>query len=1064
MTCLKKVLVIGSGPIRIGQAAEFDYSGSQACLSLREEGIKTVLVNSNPATIQTDFDVSDIVYLEPLNVESLERIIDKERPDAILPTMGGQTGLNLATQLHDAGILKKYDVKVIGTKIDAIKEGEGREEFAELMRRIKQPIPNSKSVKSLDDALAIVSKMGYPVIIRPGYTLGGTGGGIAYNEQQFIDVTKRGLSKSFNHEVLIEEYVGGWKEIEYEVMRDSKDNCITICNMENFDPMGIHTGESIVAAPSQTLTDHEYQMLRDASIKIIRALRIEGGCNIQFALDPNSEDYKVIEVNPRLSRSSALASKATGYPIARVAAKIAVGYSLDQIRNEVTKTTPASFEPALDYIVVKIPRWPFDKFKGLGRVIGTEMRSTGEVMAIGRNFEEALQKAIRSLDIGRSGICDNRKEITDRMTLMALLKNPTDLRIFHIYDALKNGFSVEEVHSLTQVDRFFLEKIMNILRMEARLRSEALSGNLLLDAKRIGFSDRQIAFLRGLQEAEIRKARQKERIKPVFKLVDTCAAEFEAKTPYYYSTYGIECEANPSTKKKVIILGSGPIRIGQGIEFDYCTVHAVSSAREEGFETIIINNNPETVSTDFDTSDKLYFEPITVEDVLNIVQKEEKGLAGVIVQFGGQTAINISSELAENGVQILGTSTDNIDRTEDRGRFGKALEKLGIDSPKWDTAYTFQEAIERARNIGYPLLLRPSYVLGGQSMKIVYSEDELREFVDDAMAASPKQQILLDKFLEDAVEVDVDAVSDGVDTYIGGIMEHIEAAGIHSGDSACAIPPQTLSAEVIGKIVDCTLAMAKEFKVKGLINMQYAVKDGKVYVLEANPRASRTVPFVSKATGVQLAKVAAKVMLGRKLKDIIHDFEQYKKIKHVAIKEVLLPFDKLRVDPLLGPEMHSTGETMGIDKTFGVAFYKAMSGAEMELPVTGRVFISVADVDKDAIVKIAKDISNLGFQIVSTSGTYNKLVGSGIQCERVPKVSEGSPNILDEIMARKIALIINTQSREKVAREDGRQIRMNAVSFSVPYITTLTGARAAVQAIKAIKSEKITTKSLNDYF
>jgi len=1061
---LKKVLVIGSGPIKIGQAAEFDYSGSQACLSLREEGITTVLVNNNPATIQTDMEVSDVVYLEPLTIESVEAVVARERPDAILPTMGGQTGLNLATELFDAGILSKYDFKVIGTSIESIKRGEGREEFARLLNKIGEPKPYSRAVNSIEGALKTVEEIGYPVIIRPGYTLGGTGGGIAFNEQQLIEVSDRGLSRSKNHEVLIEEYVGGWKEVEYEVMRDGKGNSITVCNMENFDPMGVHTGESIVVAPSQTLSDYEYQLLRTASLNIIDALDIKGGCNIQLCLDPESHDYKVIEVNPRVSRSSALASKATGYPIARVAAKIAVGYTLDEIPNKVTQETPASFEPALDYVVVKIPRWPFDKFQGLGRLIGTEMRSTGEVMAIGRRFEEALQKAIRSLDIGYSGLSSSRRrQETDVLKLRALLEKPTDLRVFYIFDALKAGFSIHDIHEITKIDVWFLQKIKNIVDVQDRLSSDGLDYETLTLSKKCGFSDKQISESTSSTEEDVRRQRKKAGVKATFKMVDTCAAEFAAKTPYYYSSYEFESESKPSSKKKVIILGSGPIRIGQGIEFDYCTVHAVLALRKQGFETIVVNNNPETVSTDFDTSDKLYFEPLTLEDVLNVVETENKNLEGVIVQFGGQTAINLTRSLHASGIKILGTSPDDIDRAEDRGRFGKVLEKLRIPSAKWGVCGSYEEAMEKARDISFPLLVRPSYVLGGAKMRIIYSEEELSNFVHEAMEASPTQQILLDKFLEDAIEVDVDAVSDGKDVMLGGIMEHIEEAGVHSGDSACVIPPQTLSKKILATIEDYTIKLAKEFKVVGLLNIQYAVKDGVVYVLEANPRSSRTIPYVSKATGIPLANIAARVVMGEKLRDLVEDFNAYKKVKAVSIKEVVLPFDKLRIDPTLGPEMRSTGESMGISDNFGEAFYKALAGADTKLPTSGSIFVSVCQRDKKKAIELSKDLSNMGFTLLATSGTHKSLLDSGINSTLVKKISEGGPNVLDLISEKKLDLIINTPSRGGEAHEDGRLIRMNAVKYNIPYITTMAAAKASVGAIKSVKGKKTVVKSLKDY-
>jgi carbamoyl-phosphate synthase large subunit len=919
---IKKVMVTGSGPIIIGQAAEFDYSGSQACKSLREEGYETVLVNSNPATIQTDPDTADVVYIEPLVPEILEKIIEKERPDGILPSMGGQTGLNLVSELSDLGVLEKYGVKVLGTSVTAIKAAEDRESFARLMEDIGEPIPSSKAVKTLEQAIDAAEAIGYPVIIRPAYTLGGTGGGVAHDRSELEEVASFGLSVSMIHQVLIEKSLLGWYEFEYEVMRDGNDNCITICNMENLDPMGIHTGESIVVAPAQTLMDKEHQNLRSAALKIIRALEIEGGCNVQFAVNPVKWDYYVIEVNPRVSRSSALASKATGYPIAKISAKIAVGLSLDEIRNDVTKETPASFEPALDYIVTKIPRWPFDKFKTADKRIGTQMKSTGEVMAIGRTFEESLQKAVRSLDIKRHGICADTRKTWPLEKIKEGLKTPTHDRLFQIYDALKRGMTVAEVNRLSGVNVWFLHKLNVILEMEKKLESletTDASDDIIFNAKRLGFSDYQLSRLLGTDYNSARNIR-KNAATPAYKMVDTCAAEFEAKTPYYYSSYETVDEVSVSENKKVLLLGSGPIRIGQGIEFDYCCVHGVIALKEEGLEAIIVNNNPETVSTDYDTSDKLYFEPLTLEDVLNIIEKEKP--MGIIVQFGGQTPLNLAVPLAKRGVKILGTSPESIDTAEDREKFTKIMNRLEIPQAEYGTGFSYEEAKGIADSIGYPVLVRPSYVLGGRAMEIVYEDEQLEEYMEEAAQVSPEHPVLIDRFLEDAIEVDVDAVSDGSEVYIGGIMEHIEQAGVHSGDSACILPPQSLDKTVLQTIKDYTERLALALRVVGLLNIQFAVKSGRVYVLEANPRASRTVPFVSKATGAPLAKIATKVMLGKTLREL--GFVGERKIRHIAVKEAVFPFLKLPgVDPVLSPEMKSTGEVMGIDFDFGLAYYKS---------------------------------------------------------------------------------------------------------------------------------------------
>ena len=1071
-TDIKKIMVIGSGPIVIGQAAEFDYSGSQACKSLKEEGYEVVLVNSNPATIQTDRDMADIIYIEPLIPEIIEKIIRKEKPDGILPSMGGQTGLNLVSQISDLGVLKDENVEVLGTSIQTIKTAEDRDSFANLMKEIDEPIPESYAVNTVKEAVKAAEKIGYPVIIRPAYTLGGTGGGVAKTENELKTIAKRGIEASMVNQVLIEKSLLGWYEYEYEVIRDSKDNCITICNMENLDPMGIHTGESIVVAPAQTLSDDDHQKLRTAALKIIRALKIEGGCNIQFAVNPGSFEYYIIEVNPRVSRSSALASKATGYPIAKTSAKIAVGLTLDEIPNDVTKETPASFEPALDYIITKIPRWPFDKFRSAEKPIGTQMKSTGEVMAIGRTFEESLQKAIRSLDIKRFGLCgDGRKEETDIKVIKKNLEIPTDQRIFYISDALKAGMTVDEINKITGISPFFLHKIKNITDMERSLiRHKDNSSNssstdpifraLIKKAKRMGFSDRQLACILGTGEKDIREMRKKVAL-PSYKMVDTCAAEFEAKTPYYYSSYESTDEVVPSLKKKVMILGGGPIRIAQGIEFDYCCVHGVMALRDEGIEAVIVNNNPETVSTDYDTSDRLYFEPLTLEDVLNIIEKEKP--YGVIVQFGGQTSLNLAVPLSNEGVRILGTSPENIDRVEDRKRFTQVLNKLNIPQADYGTGFSVEEAKEIAKRIGYPVLVRPSYVLGGRAMEIVHDDAHLEEYMKEAIDVSEEHPVLVDKFLQDAVEVDVDAVSDGEDVFIGGIMEHIEEAGIHSGDSACVLPPQTLGKDVIGKIRDYTVKLARELKVIGLLNIQYAVKGSTVYIIEANPRASRTVPYVSKAIGVPLAKIAARVILGRTLKELGYIGER--KIRHVAIKEAVFPFLKLPgVDPILGPEMKSTGEVMGVDLDFGKAYYKAELAAGNKLPTSGTIFISVKRQDIEKIVPIAKRLYDLGFKILATDGTMLALEKEGITATLVKKISEGSPNILDIMMEKGVDLIINTPTAGKIPYTDGFYIRRYAVDINIPYITTITGANAAVMAIESVKKGEIGIRSMGEYY
>ena len=1048
---IKKVLIIGSGPIQIGQAAEFDYSGSQACKSLREEGIETVLVNSNPATIQTDMDMADTVYTEPLTPEIVSEIIKKENVDAILPTMGGQTGLNIATGLGDLGLLD--GIKVLGSDIQTIKDVEDRDLFGHFMDKLNEPIPKCHAVESVEEAIEAVKDIGYPVIVRPAFTLGGTGGGVAYNEEELIEIATHGLDMSFINQVLIDESVLGWKEFEYEVMRDKEDTCIIVCNMENIDPMGIHTGESVVVAPAQNLNDRDSQALRDASIKIIRALGIQGGCNIQFAVNPETGEYKVIEVNPRVSRSSALASKATGYPIAKISSKIALGMTLDEIKNDITKETPASFEPAIDYVVVKIPRWPFDKFRGINREIGVQMKATGEVMAIGRTFEEAIQKAIRSLDMGHDGF--EYVEYTEDD-----LANPTDERLFQLYSAIKDGMDLDKIQKLTNIDKFFLYKIRNIVNFENEVTEEKLNdADFLRKAKQMGCSNKRLAALSNQTEEYIRNLLNRFNIKQSYKMVDTCAAEFEAKTPYYYSTYDSGNELKSSNKKKIVILGAGPIRIGQGIEFDYCCVHSSLALKDEGIETILINNNPETVSTDYDISDKLFFEPITFEDVMGIIDQEKPD--GVIVQFGGQTSINLAVPLANAGVKILGTPYESIDGVEDRELFAKLLNKLHIHQAPYGTANSFEEAREIAERITFPVLVRPSYVIGGRAMEIVYDNNELEKYMKEAVKVSPEHPILVDKFLEDAIELDVDVLCDGEEVFIAGIMEHIEEAGVHSGDSACVIPPQTIPEHILNTIREYSTKLALELDVKGLMNIQYAVKldEEMVYIIEANPRASRTVPFVSKAIGVPLAKVATWIMTGAKLKDF--NLTKEIKIDHVAVKESVFQFLKLpESDTVIGPEMKSTGESIGVDENFGMAFYKSQLAAGMDLPKEGKIFISVKEQDKKKIRPIAEKAANLGFELAATSGTAD--AAKGVDIEKIKKVSQGSPNIRDAILNKEIDLIINT-SEGKQSAQDGYIIRRLAIELGIPYVTTLSGARAALNAIEAVQNNEITVKSLNEH-
>ena len=1063
---LKKIMIIGSGPIIIGQASEFDYSGTQACKILREEGYKVVLANSNPATIMTDPEFSDKTYIEPLIPEFVEKIIKIERPDAILPTLGGQTGLNIAVSLDKMGTLEKYGVELIGASVDVINKAEDRELFKEVMEKIDLYVPPSGYVNNLSDALKIAGRLKYPLVVRPSFTLGGLGGGVAFNKEEFIDIVTRGLDLSPVNQVLIEKSVAGWKEFELEVMRDKNDNVVIVCSIENFDPMGVHTGDSITVAPAQTLTNHEYQIMRNAGLKIIRAIGVEtGGSNIQFAINPENGKLAVIEMNPRVSRSSALASKATGFPIAKIATKLAIGYTLDEIPNDITKKTPACFEPSIDYVVVKFPRWSFEKFPNTDVSLTTRMKSVGESMAIGRTFKEALQKSIRSLEIDRYGLgCDGRDNIIEE-NISQMLAIPNQDRLFYIKHSFEKGETTENIFNYTKIDPWFLENIKQLVDFEKGFKNKNIkniSEDEIREAKKMGYSDLQLAFLLKCSEKDIRDFRKKAGIKVVFKTVDTCAAEFEAYTPYYYSTYENENEIADSSKKKIIILGSGPNRIGQGIEFDYCCVHASFALRDEGFETIMINCNPETVSTDYDTSDRLYFEPLTFEDVMNVIEYEKP--YGVIVQFGGQTPLKLAMKLQDAGVNILGTSPDNIDVAEDRKRFGGILNSLNIPQPENGTAMTVSEAKLIAEKIGYPLLVRPSYVLGGRAMVIVYNEENLIDYVENAFKVSPGFPVLIDKFLEQATEVDVDAIFDGEEIFIGGIMEHIEEAGIHSGDSACVIPPFALSSDIVDIIKDYTFKIAETLNVIGLINIQYAVKNSVVYVLEANPRASRTVPFVSKSIKIPLAKIAALVMSGKKLKDINFKRVDSNKLDYFSIKEAVLPFSRFPgTDTILGPEMKSTGEVMGIDKNFGIAFAKSQLAVNQKFPQSGTIFFSVKDRDKNDIASLAKKIANLGFNIITTKGTGEFLEKMGIKCDKVLKIREGRPNVLDLLKNGEIDLIINTPEGSE-ARSDGYYLRTAASVLNIPCITTISGASAAIQGIYELKiNSNINVKAIQDY-
>jgi carbamoyl-phosphate synthase large subunit len=1104
-TDIKSILLIGSGPIVIGQACEFDYSGTQACKALRDEGYKVILVNSNPATIMTDPETADVTYIEPLTTEILEMIIEKERPHALLPTMGGQTALNLAVNLSETGILDKFNVELIGAKLPAIKKAEDRELFKEAMTKIGQETPKSFNVNSMDEGIKALESLSFPLILRPSFTMGGTGGSIAYNMDEYNENLKKALKLSPVSQVLIEESVLGWKEYELEVMRDNKDNVVIICSIENFDPMGIHTGDSITVAPAQTLTDKEYQVMRDASIDIIREIGVDtGGSNIQFAVNPDNGRLIVIEMNPRVSRSSALASKATGFPIAKIAAKLAVGLTLDEIPNDITRETPASFEPTIDYVVVKFPRFAFEKFPEADATLTTQMKSVGEAMSIGRTFKEALNKSIRSLEIDSYGFESQNLALDN---IEEKLKVPGWNRLWYIVHALRQGMSFDDLYELTWVDRWFLLNLKQLLDFENKIiefsqsaEGQKLPAELLRQGKEFGFSDRRLAELLNINENAIRSMRKEFHIRAVYKMVDTCAAEFKTFTPYLYSTYErpfyklaasyqqpeqipphpplskggqggvmnagswkleaeVECEANPSDRKKIVILGSGPNRIGQGIEFDYCCVHAVFALKELGYETIMVNCNPETVSTDYDTADRLYFEPLTFEDVLNIIETEKP--EGVIVQFGGQTPLKLAVPLEKAGVKILGTSPDSIDRAEDRRRFKEILHKLELKQPESGTVMSVDSAIEVAKGIGYPVMVRPSYVLGGRAMEIVYDKSSLQNYMKRAVTASPEHPVLIDKYLEDATEVDVDAISDGKKVVIGGIMEHIEEAGIHSGDSACSLPPYSLQPDILEKIKADTKALARELNVIGLMNIQFAVKENEIYILEVNPRASRTIPYVSKSIGMPLAKIAAKAMVGKSLDELGLSAEINP--THFTVKEAVFPFDRfVGVDTLLGPEMKSTGEVMGIDKDFGRAYAKSQASANNTMPLSGIVVISVKDKDKPALPPLAKKLVSLGFSLVATRGTSFYLNQHGIESTTVNKVTEGRPHLVDLIKNKEINLMINTVSGAK-AQKDSFSLREAALQYNVTYTTTIAGARAAIKAIEVILKKEINVKSLQEY-
>lgn len=1045
---IKSILVIGSGPIIIGQAAEFDYAGAQACIALKEEGYRVILVNSNPATIMTDTEMADKVYIEPLTLEFVSRIIRKERPDAILPTLGGQTGLNLAVELSDAGVLEECGVEVLGTKLSAIQQAEDRDLFRNLMNELGEPVPDSDIIHNMDEARAFVERIGYPVIVRPAFTLGGTGGGICHNEQELEEIVTSGLKNSPVTQCLLEKSIAGFKEIEYEVMRDSNDNAIVVCNMENIDPVGIHTGDSIVVAPSQTLSDREYQLLRNTSLKIIRALKIEGGCNVQLALDPDSFQYYIIEVNPRVSRSSALASKATGYPIAKLAAKIAVGLTLDEMMNPVTGKTYASFEPALDYVVSKIPRFPFDKFESAKRNLGTQMKATGEVMAIGRTFEESLLKAIRSLEAKVYHFSLNAADETSDELLEKRIRVAGDERLFYIAEALNRGVSIETIHDWSKIDLFFLYKMEGIIKFEKELINHPFDYEFVKEAKEKGFADIQLAKLWNTTELEVYNWRNEKGIVPVYKMVDTCAAEFESETPYYYGTYEEENESIVTEKKSIVVLGSGPIRIGQGIEFDYATVHSVWAIKEAGYEAIIINNNPETVSTDFSISDKLYFEPLTIEDVMHIIDLEKP--EGVVVQFGGQTAINLAGPLAERGIKILGTSLEDLDRAEDRDKFEQSLHELDIPQPDGKTALTVEEALVVAKSIGYPVLVRPSYVLGGRAMQIVYKDEELILYMENAVKASPGQPILIDRYLT-GKEIEVDAICDGTDVVIPGIMEHIERAGVHSGDSIAVYPPQSLSAETKQTLVDYTTRLAKGLKIVGLMNIQYVVSKGEVFVLEVNPRSSRTVPFLSKITNVPMAKIATKVILGTSLKEQGYQSGLVAEKSGVYVKVPVFSFAKLRrVDITLGPEMKSTGEVMGKDITLEKALYKGLIASGMKIKTFGTVLMTIGDKDKEEALQLAKRFTNIGYSLMATSGTAAFLESNSIPVKVVGKIGGEGHTLIDVIRNGEAQFVINTFSKGSQPARDGFRIRRESVENGIPCLTSLDTAEAILRVVESM--------------
>lgn len=1066
---LKSILIIGAGPIVIGQACEFDYSGTQACKALREEGYRVILVNSNPATIMTDPEFADVTYIEPLNVETLEKIIAAERPSALLPTLGGQTALNLSMELNKSGILAKYGVEMIGAKPDAINKGEDRELFKQCMIKIGLDVAKSRTVKNMTEAREAADFLGaYPLIIRPSFTLGGSGGGIAYNKEEFEGICANGLDLSPVHEVLVEECLLGWKEYEMEVMRDHKDQCVVICSIENFDPMGVHTGDSITVAPAMTLTDKEYQIMRDASFAVIREIGVEtGGSNIQFSVDPVTGRMVVIEMNPRVSRSSALASKATGFPIAKIAAKLAVGYTLDELRNDITRVTPASFEPTIDYVVTKIPRFTFEKFLGADTTLTSAMKSVGEAMAIGRTFKESMQKCLRSLEVGARGFGGGGKfgsdEIIDEKIINAKLGTPNSERIFYLRHAFRAGYSVERIFDLTKIDPWFLHQLREIHEMEQELAAKTLATvevTALRRAKQFGFSDAQLAHIFKSDLNAVRAHRKQAGVNTTYRLVDTCAAEFEAFTPYYYSSYGDENEIlPPSGKKKIMILGGGPNRIGQGIEFDYCCVHASFALREIGYESVMVNSNPETVSTDYDTSDRLYFEPLTLEDVLEIYTQEK--CDGVIVQFGGQTPLNLATALKANGVNVIGTSPESIELAEDRKKFSAILDATGLKSPANRTAMNEADALKAAQEVGFPVLLRPSFVLGGRGMFVVYSEDEFKAVVRQAFDVMPDKPVLIDKFLEDAIELDVDCISDGETSIVGGMLEHIEFAGVHSGDAAMVMPPHTLNAAMLNTVRTATYALAKALKVVGLMNVQFAIKDNELYVLEVNPRASRTVPFVAKAIGVPLAKLAAKVMTGAKLKDL--GFTREQTPKHWCVKEAVFPFVRFPGSTIaLGPEMRSTGEVMGIDADLGVAFAKAQAAAKPGLPTKGNVFLSVKDADKPRATALARALVELGFTIYSTSGTAKTLADNGVPVKRISKIAEGRPNAVDMLKNGQIQLVINTPAG-MIPRQDENKIRAAAYSHAVCLMTTITGAFAAVEAIRALRDKPVGVKPIQLY-